>query len=188
MATIITKNSSTAGSAPSAAQLQKGELAVNLEDKVIYTKKADGTVISLSNAGDVTLTGTQTLTNKTLTSPVINTPNVTGGTFSGVTLNDGYKEEIFTITDGASVDLNPANGSIQLWTLGANRSPTATNFTNGQSMTLMIDDGTAYTITWPSVTWKTNGGVAPTLNTTGYTVVVLWEVGNVLYGARVGDA
>lgn len=34
----------------------------------------------------VTLTGTQTLTNKTLTSPVINTPTITGGSGSGMTL------------------------------------------------------------------------------------------------------
>jgi hypothetical protein len=36
-------------------------------------------------ASPVTLTGTQTLTNKTLTSPVINTPTVTGGTITGIT-------------------------------------------------------------------------------------------------------
>ena len=114
-------------------------------------------------------TDTQTLTNKTITDLI----------FDG-----SFTEEIFTITDGASVDLNPANGTIQLWTLGASRSPTATNFTNGESMTLMINDGTAYTITWPSVTWV--GGTAPTLATTGYTVVELWEAGSTLYGAYVG--
>ena len=96
-------------------------------------------------------------------------------------------ENVFTITDG-TVDLDPSNGTIQLWTLGASRSPTATGFDAGQSMTLMVDDGSAYTITWPSVTWKTDGGVAPTLNTTGYTVIQLWKVSTVLYGARVGDA
>jgi len=94
-------------------------------------------------------------------------------------------ENVFTITDGASVDLNPANGTIQLWTLGANRSPTATNFAAGQSMTLMVNDGTARTITWPSVTWV--GGSAPTLATSGYTVIELWEVGTTLYGALVGS-
>lgn len=93
-------------------------------------------------------------------------------------------ENVFTITDGASVDLNPANGTIQLWTLGANRTPTASSFASGQSMTLMVADGTAYSITWPSVTWV--GGTAPTLAATGYTVIVLWEVGTTLYGALTG--
>lgn len=121
----------------------------------------------------VTTTGNQTLSNKTITNLV----------FDG-----DYTEEVFTITDGASVDLDPSNGTVQVWTLGASRSPTATGFASGQSMTLMVDDGSAYTITWPSVTWKTDGGVAPTLNTSGYTAIVLWKVSTTLYGARVGDA
>jgi hypothetical protein len=57
-------------------------------------------------------------------------------------------------------------------------------------MTILIDDGTAYTVTWTSlsVVWKTDGGSAPALNTTGVTVVGLWKVGSTRYGARVGDA
>jgi hypothetical protein len=94
-------------------------------------------------------------------------------------------ENVFTITDGASVDLNPANGTIQLWTLGASRSPTATSFAAGQSMTLMVDDGAAYTVTWPSVVWV--GGTAPTLATAGFTVIELWKVSTTLYGAFVGS-
>lgn len=121
----------------------------------------------------VTPTGTQTLSNKTVTNLV----------FDG-----DYTEEVFTITDSSSVDLDPSNGTIQLWTLGANRSPTASSFASGQSLTLMIDDGSAFQITWPSVTWKTDSGLAPTLNTSGFTAVTLWKVGSVLYGARVGDA
>jgi len=97
-----------------------------------------------------------------------------------------YDEKVFTISDGGSVDLNPSNGTVQLWTLGANRSPTASNFAAGQSMTLMVLDGTAYTITWPSVTWV--GGTAPTLDTTKYTVIELWKVSTTLYGALVGVA
>jgi hypothetical protein len=120
----------------------------------------------------VTPAATQTLTNKTVTNVV----------FDG-----DYTEEVFTITDGVSVDLDPSNGTVQVWTLGASRSPTASSFASGQSLTLMIDDGAAYSITWPSVTWKTDGGSAPTLNTTGFTAIQLWKVSTVLYGARVGD-
>lgn len=131
--------------------------------------------------GDVVgLTDTQTLTNKTLTDPAI---------------DGAIKEEVFTITDGAAFEIDPSNGSIQLLTLGDNRTPKATNFAAGESVMLMVDDGTAYAITWTDATfggsgvvWKTNGGSAPTLNTTGYTVIVLWKVGTQVYGARVGDA
>ncbi len=136
-------------------------------------------VSDVANAA-VTLTGVQTLTNKTLTDPAI----------TGTIL-----EDIFTITDGAAFEIDPGNGSIQLITLGANRTPKATNMAAGEAVTLMVDDGSAYTLTWTDstfggsgVVWKTDGGVAPTLNTTGYTAIVLWKVSTQVYGARVGDA
>jgi hypothetical protein len=91
--------------------------------------------------------------------------------------------------------IDPGNGSVQLITLGASRTPKATNMVAGEAVTLMVDDGSAYTLTWSDATfggsgvvWKTNAGVAPTLNTTGYTVIVLWKVSTQVYGARVGDA
>ena len=104
-------------------------------------------------------------------------------------------EDVFTITDGAAFEIDPGNGSVQLITLGASRTPKATNMVAGEAITLMVDDGSAYTLTWSDATfggsgvvWKTNAGVAPTLNTTGYTVIVLWKVSTQVYGARVGDA
>lgn len=125
--------------------------------------------LSVDTSTLATLTGTQTLTNKTL---------------EAVTLTNGYTEEVFAITDGGSVDINPANGSIQTWTLGASRTPTASAFANGQSMTLMVDDGSAYSITWSTIapTWLNSSGVAPTLKTSGYTLIVLFKQGGVVYG------
>jgi hypothetical protein len=143
---------------------------------VVIGSGASAFTTKTNPSGDfVGTTDSQTLTNKTTTNLV----------FDG-----SYTEEVFTITDGASVDINPANGTIQLWTLGASRTPTATNFAAGQSITLMIDDGTAYSVTWSTigVTWVTDGGSAPTLNTSGYTTIVLWKVSTTVYGARVGDA
>jgi hypothetical protein len=130
-----------------------------------------------AGSGDVTLTGTQTLTNKTLTDPAI----------IGTIL-----EDVFTITDGAAFEVDPGNGSIQLITLGASRTPKCTNFVAGESITLMVNDGTAYTITWTDATWGTGGviwrgGTAPTLATTGYSVIQFWKVSSQVYGASVGD-
>ena len=122
----------------------------------------------------------------------LNTNNITG---TGDITNTGdintqivtatsYKDTVFTITDGASVDIDPDNGGIQVWTLGASRTPTATNFDAGAKVMLMINDGSSYSITWPSVNWV--GGVAPTLPTSGYGIVELWKVGSQLYGAFAG--
>lgn len=100
------------------------------------------------------------------------------------------KDTVFTITDAAAFEIDPGNGSVQVVTLGANRTPAATNFEAGQTVLLGIDDGTARTITWTTVnpTWVKPGGTAsaPTLATTGYTWVLLWKVGSTVYGAEVG--
>ena len=171
-----------------------------------------GTVNGITLTGTVTSSGSLTLggtlSGVSLTTQVSGTlPVANGGTgvttstgtgstvlstapaLSGATLNDGYTEEVFAVT-GTTPALSPTNGSIQTWTLTASSTPTAGTWADGQSMTLMIDDGTAYTVTWTSlaVTWKTDGGVAPTLNLTGFTVIQLWKVGSVIYGARVGNA
>ena len=152
--------------------LKDADIGVNVQaydaDLTTWAGKTapTGTVVGTSD--------TQTLTNKTLSSTI---------------LNDGYTEEVFAVT-GTTPALSPTNGSIQTWTLTASSTPTSGTWNDGQSITLMIDDGTDYTITWTSlsVTWKTDGGTAPTLNTTGYTAIALWKVGSVIYGARVGDA
>jgi hypothetical protein len=157
-----------------------------------------------TGTGDVTTTGSQVLTNKTIAyadntltgvAGVTATQTLTNKTLTDPAIIGTILEDIFTITDGAAFEIDPGNGSIQLITLGASRTPKATNFANGESVVLMVDDGSAYTLTWTDATfggsgvvWKTNAGAAPTLNTTGYTVIVLWEVAGQVYGARVGDA
>lgn len=150
-----------------------------------YPLVLNGTTVEELQSGDtlngyVTTSSSDTLTNKTLTDPAI----------IGTIL-----EDVYTITDGAAFEIDPGNGSVQLITLGASRTPKATNMVAGESVILMVDDGSAYTLTWTDTTfgtsgvsWKTNAGVAPALNTSGYTVIVLWKVGTQVYGARVGDA
>lgn len=108
----------------------------------------------------------------------------TGATgFAGAT-GPVNAETVYTANDAVSVDINPANGTIQVWALTNNRTLTATSFSEGQNVTMLIDDGTAYTITWPTITWV--GGSAPTLATTGYTIVQLFKVSTTLYGSFVG--
>lgn len=163
----------------------------------------------LSAAGGVTLTGTQTLTNKTinLTSNTLTgttaqfntalsdgdfatlagTETLTGKTLTDPVITGAITEDVYTITDGGSVDIDPGNGSVQTWTLGANRTPTASNFASGESVTLRIADGSAYTITWTTIGVVWVGGEAPTLATSGYTIIELFKIGSTVYGAIVGD-
>jgi len=141
---------------------------------------ADATNWVKISGGEVTLAGVETLTNKTLTAPAITNPAITAPTITGTVI-----EDVFALT-GTTPALEPANGSIQTWTLTAAATPTD-SLAAGEAITLMIDDGTAYTITWPTITWINNAGSAPTLATTGYTVIALWKVSTTLYGALVGD-
>jgi hypothetical protein len=141
---------------------------------------ATDTTLSRSAAGKLAvegidvalLTGAQTLTGKTLTDPII----------TGAIL-----EDIFTITDGAGFEIDPGNGTLQRVVLGASRTPAATNFANGESVTLMVDDGSAFTITWTTVGVVWVGGVAPTLATSGFSIIELWKEGNVIRGVSVGS-
>lgn len=152
-----------------------GTGAATLTGVVIGNGVSAFTAVTAPTGDFIGTTDTQTLTNKTVEKLI---------------LNDGYTEEVFAVTDGVTVNLDPNNGSIQTWTLGANRTPGEVNWAAGQSITLMVDDGAAFAITWTTlaVIWKTDEGVAPTLNTTGFTVIVLWKVGTTIYGARAGDS
>jgi len=146
---------------------------------------ADGGTGASDASGARTNLGLGTMATQAANNVAITGGSATGLTSLGVT---GFTETVFAITDGASVDINPVNGTIQTWTLGASRTPTATSFANGQSITLMVVAG-AYTVTWTSipVTWV--GGSAPTLATgTNKNFIVLWKIGGTVYGLSVGSA
>lgn len=105
----------------------------------------------------VTLTGSQVLTNKTLTSPIIN-----GGTFSGTLVNAAQQTQ--TLTDAAPTTWNVTSGTLASWTMGASR--TLSNPTNivagGEYILRVIQDGTGgRVITWSSNYKGVNGATQP---------------------------
>ena len=95
------------------------------------------------------------------------------------------KETTYTLGTSGTVALDPANGSIQSSTLSANITFTD-SLEAGQTVVLMINGGSSYTVTWPTLTWVTvDGDTAPTL--TANDTFVLWKVGSTLYAAVVGS-
>ena len=74
MATIITKNSSTASAVPASGSLVQGELAVNVTDKKLYTKDNSGTVVKVVGS---------------LGNQEANAVAITGGTVAGVVQTNG---------------------------------------------------------------------------------------------------
>jgi hypothetical protein len=133
-------------------------------------ESSTGSLLNLSGSAVVFVTAAA--------ADVMNTTNpvVTAGTIT---------EDVYALS-GTSVALEPDNGSVQTHTLSDDTTYTD-GFSAGQAITLMIDDGFFRTVTWPTITWVNNGGSAPTLATSGYTVIALWKVSTTLYGALVGD-
>jgi hypothetical protein len=82
MATLITKNSSTASSIPTAGQLTAGELAVNTADKRVFTKNAAGVVIETGVNPSSLTTSSATITGGTVNNTVIGATTPLAGSFT----------------------------------------------------------------------------------------------------------
>ncbi len=121
--------------------------------------------IADSVAGMVTLTGTQTLTNKTLTSP---------------------KHTVQALTDGATIMVDMNNGDIGTVTIAGNRILAFSNLSSGQYFQMIITQDVVggRTLTLPASTKVINGGAgAVTLSTAAGSVDILTfsYVGTTLY-------
>lgn len=162
-------------------------LTVALDANVSGTNTGDNTL----GAGVATFLATPTLANLNSAVSDADVAILGANVFTGQQTFKEVKDTVYTITDGVAFEIDPVNGSVQVVTLGASRSPLATNFEAGQAVLLGINDGTAYSITWSTVavTWVKSGGTAsaPTLATSGYTWVLLWKVSSTIYGAIVGS-
>tara|TARA_R110000744_G_scaffold2814_2_gene11185 strand:+ start:224 stop:739 length:516 start_codon:yes stop_codon:yes gene_type:complete len=143
---------------------------------------------------DISSNETKSITRSELITGIVNTAGVTsagaimntGGTLSGDLQVKGVRETVLAIT-GTTPDLDPTNGTIQTWTLSGNSTPTfASGWNDGESILIMVDDGTGSVISsFPTMKWS--GGSAPTLATTGYSVITIWKVGGVFYGISAGS-
>ncbi len=102
--------------------------------------------------GDVTLSGSQTLTNKTLTAPTLTTPVITN-----------YTETVYAPAAGSSFAVDLANGTVQKLTTNANATITLPASVAGKSYLIMVAYGGTHSVTWAGgSTIKWSGGTAPT--------------------------
>jgi len=127
-------------------------LRVNEDNTVTALSAADFVTAIGAGTGDVTTTGSQTLTNKT----------IQAGTFT-----NGYTEETVSANTSTAYTIDLANGTVQILTLTGNCTYTFPTATAGTSFTLLQkQDGTgSRTVTWPSsVKWP--AGTAPTITST----------------------
>ena len=142
------------------------------------TNATTASITSFNNITGYTASGATGTTSTNLvfsTAPTVTNPTLTG-----------FIETVYAAT-GTTPALSPTNGTIQTWTLSGSSTPTAGTWTAGASMTLQIVAST-YTVTWTSLAVSWIGGSAPTLSTSGTTVIELWKVGTTVYGALVGSA
>ena len=96
---VVLKRSAVSGRNPTTSDLALGELAINTHDGNLFFKKDDGTASILSVA---TLTGTQTLSNKTLSGATLSgtlTANSSTGTNGQVLASTGTGVQWISLTN-----------------------------------------------------------------------------------------
>jgi hypothetical protein len=111
---------------------------------------------------------------------------IAGGSLTGDLQVKGVRETTQALA-GTTPEIDPTNGTIATWTLSGSSTPTfAAGWADGESVLLMVDDGGSHVISsFPTMQWA--GGSAPTLATTGYSVMTIWKVGGGFYGTSAGD-
>jgi len=114
MTVIITKNSSTASAVPSTSDLVKGELAVNVTDKRIFTENNSTQIVELGTNPSSITTATGTVTGTLTANGTLNSSNavLTGGTVNGMVIGGSSALAItgttVTATTGFAGDLTGA--------------------------------------------------------------------------------
>ena len=149
-------------------------LRLNADNTVTALSAGDFVTAIGAGTGDVTLTGTQTLTNKT----------IEAGTFT-----NGYTEEVNVANTSTAYTISLADGSFQVLTLTGSATITMPTATAGRSFILLLkQDGTgSRTVTWSTVKWP--GGTAPTITSTAsrQDIYSFFADGTNWYGTTVGQ-
>ena len=160
-------------STSSVMKVWTGSAWVNPNPAAGYLALAGGTM-----TGAITFAAGQTFTGSL---------PLSGGTMTGNLTLDAYTEKVATLATSGTIALNPSTGT----TLSCAAAGTVTftdSLSSGQSISLLLTNGSSYTINWPSgTTWVTAAGnTAPTLSASN--TLVFWKISTTLYGALVGKS
>lgn len=141
---------------------------------------SNSAAIALSKLATIpaTLSGSETLTNKTLTTPILNKPTVNASI-------QAYTND----SDGATVTFDMSASNVHNVTLGGNRTLAVSNVSTGQVFVIILKQNAgSNTVTWWSnIKWT--GATTPTLTTTGsrWDIFAFIYDGTNYYGSIVGQ-
>ena len=123
-----------------------------------------------------------TATTLTLSGTTTNSGTINGGIISDAELVD-FSFTRQAVTSGATPDFDLSSGSIVTYTNTETMSPTFTTTQTDTSFKLLITNGEAFVITWPSVSWA--GGTKPTLTAAGVDLLEFHKINSVWYGTVI---
>jgi hypothetical protein len=163
---ILIKNNSTAGSAPLTSDLERGELAINLADRKVYTKNNSDAIVTLGSAfvngtapsapseGDLWYDSTNNIL-KTYNGTSWDVSGYvysagTGIDITGTTITNTAPDQTVTLTEGSNVTIT---GTYPNFTIAA--TDTNTTYTAGTALDLV---GTEFSVDLSELTTSTTDG------------------------------
>lgn len=174
------------------------------------TITTSGQTIAVDTAVVATLTGSQTLTNKTLTAPIISTISNTGtltlptstdtlvgrattDTLTNKTLTNptvtNYTETLYAPSAGTAFTVDLANGTVQKLTSSGNLTVTLPSSVAGKSYVIIIAYGGTHTLSWAggsTIKWAGAATPTPTSASGKFDIFGFFCDGTNTYGSLVG--